>query len=78
MGAKYIVEPQLYCEDSFGNFTCIVKEGDRVRIKIVSGREIYGRIDSIEEKIITIEDSDCESHEISIKAIDEVLNDEGK
>lgn len=78
MGAKYIFEPQLYCEDSFGNFTCIVKEGDRVSIKIRNGKTIYGRVDSIYENMITVDTVGCENHEISIKAIDKVLKDEDR
>lgn len=74
MGVRMINEPQLYCEDIFGNFTGIFKEGDCIKVKCNDGKIHEGSIDNIfsdsieldteEEGFIGIDFNDIEEVEV--------------
>lgn len=69
MGVKVIQEPQLYCEDSIGNFVCILKEGDNAEIKLKDGSIHDIKIHNIDDNCIDVENEDFEQYEILIEEI---------
>lgn len=55
MSIKVIKEPQLFCEDSVGNFVGIFKEGDCIKIKLKDGEKYEGTIDIIFSDFIELD-----------------------
>jgi hypothetical protein len=72
MGAKMINEPQLYCEDIFGNFTGMFKQGDCIRVKYTDGKIREGSIDNIFSDSVELDTEDYGFIEISFNDIEEV------
>lgn len=71
MAIKVIQEPQLYCEDVYGNFTGLFKQGDHINVSLIDGF-IKGSLDCIYIDSIMVEDCDYETIVIKIEDIVEI------